>query len=179
LRQKAFDLIKQIDDDIIATVCGSFRRGAVSSGDIDILISHPKYSSDSKSKPSYIKNIVKAMETDGFVTDTLSSGDTKFMGVCRLPCEEGVATPPIYRRIDVRLIPIDQYFFGTLYFTGSDMFNKQMRTHALEKGFTLNEYSIRPVGATGIPGEPVPASSEEEIFQIIDFPFKKPEERNL
>ena len=29
------------------------------------------------------------------------------------------------------------------------MFNKGMRAHALEKGFTLNEYSIRPIGATG------------------------------
>ena len=86
---------------------------------------------------------------------------------------------PVHRRIDVRLIPVDQYYFGTLYFTGmrhsggilaiyqsmplldsgapvfsfflpgSDMFNKGMRQHALEKGFTLNEYSVRPVGATG------------------------------
>uniref|UniRef100_A0A8C2KBR0 Uncharacterized protein n=1 Tax=Cyprinus carpio TaxID=7962 RepID=A0A8C2KBR0_CYPCA len=24
-----------------------------------------------------------------------------------------------------------------------------MRTHALEKGFTLNEYTIRPLGVTG------------------------------
>lgn len=29
------------------------------------------------------------------------------------------------------------------------MFNKHMRAHALEKGFTLNEYCVRPVGATG------------------------------
>ena len=43
-----------------------------------------------------------------------------------------------------------QYFFGTLYFTGSDMFNKEMRTHALDKGFTLNEYCVRPLGATGV-----------------------------
>lgn len=90
---------------------------------------------------------------------------------------------PAHRRIDVRVIPIDQYYFGTLYFTGmrlssgtsvilpmpffacwqcshvamltfflsgSDMFNKGMRQHALDKGFTLNEYSIRPVGATGM-----------------------------
>ena len=42
-----------------------------------------------------------------------------------------------------------QYYFGTLYFTGSDIFNKTMRAHALEKGFTLNEYCIRPMGATG------------------------------
>lgn len=48
-----------------------------------------------------------------------------------------------------RLIPKDQYFCGVLYFTGSDIFNKNMRTHALEKGFTLNEYTIRPLGVTG------------------------------
>ena len=41
------------------------------------------------------------------------------------------------------LIPEDQYYCGILYFTGSDEFNRQMRQHALEKGFTLNEYSIR------------------------------------
>ncbi len=29
------------------------------------------------------------------------------------------------------------------------MFNKHMRQVALEKGFTLNEYSIRPLGVTG------------------------------
>ena len=46
-------------------------------------------------------------------------------------------------------------------------------------GLTLNEYSIRPLGATGVPGEPIPVSSEEEIFQIVDYPYKKPEERNV
>lgn len=29
------------------------------------------------------------------------------------------------------------------------MFNKAMRAHALENGFTLNEYSLRPIGSTG------------------------------
>lgn len=48
-----------------------------------------------------------------------------------------------------RLIPKDQYYCGVLYFTGSDIFNKNMRTHALDKGFTLNEYTIRPLGVTG------------------------------
>ena len=44
-----------------------------------------------------------------------------------------------------RLIPHDQFFCGILYFTGSDEFNRRMRQHALEKGFTINEYSIRLV----------------------------------
>lgn len=31
----------------------------------------------------------------------------------------------------------------------------------------------------GVAGEPILVSSEEEIFQVIDFPYKKPEERNV
>lgn len=48
-----------------------------------------------------------------------------------------------------RLIPNDQYYCALLYFTGSDVFNKNLRAHALEEGFTLNEYSLRPIGSTG------------------------------
>jgi hypothetical protein len=36
-----------------------------------------------------------------------------------------------------RLLPKDQFFCGVLYFTGSDVFNKKMRAHALEQGQIL------------------------------------------
>ena len=49
-----------------------------------------------------------------------------------------------------RIIPHDQYYCALMYFTGSDVFNKNLRAHALEEGFTLNEYSLRPLGSTGI-----------------------------
>lgn len=66
-----------------------------------------------------------------------------------------------HRRIDLRMIPIESFWCGLLYFTGSsehegelilsgsDFFNKQMRQIALEKGFTLSEYTICPIG-TGL-----------------------------
>ena len=41
------------------------------------------------------------------------------------------------------LIPADQHYCGMLYFTGSDMFNKDMRQKALDASFTLNEYFIQ------------------------------------
>ena len=59
------------------------------------------------------------------------------------------------------------------------MFNKNMRKIAIEKGYTLNEYSIRKVGETGIPGLPLPVSSEEDVFNYLEMEFKKPDERNL
>lgn len=72
-----------------------------------------------------------------------------------------------------------------------------MRAHAVESGFTLNEYTLRPIGSTGkifcnirwivciwsfidlgIPGEPVEISSEEDIFDFIGYTYKTPEERS-
>lgn len=171
--------VHNVDKSYIATVCGSYRRGASSSGDIDCLMTHPSYTSQStKHKPELLHTVVDRLKEVGFVTDTISLGDTKFMGVCKLEDAKD-EKPHAYRRLDVRLIPHDQYYCGILYFTGSDMFNKHMRTVALEKGFTINEYTIRPVGSTGIAGEPLPVESEEDVFDYIDMAYKKPEERSL
>lgn len=54
----------------------------------------------------------------------------------------------LLRRMDILWVPFNQYPFGVLYFTGSGFFNIQMRRIALEKGFTLNEYEILPIGST-------------------------------
>ncbi|CAF0996899.1 unnamed protein product, partial [Brachionus calyciflorus] len=154
--------ISLVDKEFIATICGSFRRGAESSGDIDILLTHPEYMSTSPQKITkkeskikikktgprdLLKKVVdKLIEVD-FITDTMALGDTKFMGVCSLD-----KNPP-FRRIDIRLIPKDQFYCGILYFTGSDTFNKTMRKFALEKGYTLNEYSLRKISPSGMPGK--------------------------
>lgn len=169
--------IEKYDKNVVPTVCGSFRRGASSSGDIDVLVTHPSFVSTDTDfdKKALLRGIVDTLTKAGFVTDSISLGDTKFMGVCILPKSE----KSLHRRIDIRLIPNDQYFCGILYFTGSDEFNRRMRHEALEKGFTLNEYSIRPLGSTGVPGEPIPVSSEQDIFEIIGMDYKEPTERNL
>ncbi|XP_046962599.1 DNA polymerase beta-like [Vanessa cardui] len=166
--------IKNLDPEFTITICGSYRRGKSESGDIDALITHPSLKiGDNKNKcnEKLLKKIIMAL--DGCITDVISMGETKFMGVCCLSDKHP------FRRLDIRLIPKDQYYCAVLYFTGSDVFNKNMRAHALEKSFTLNEYSLRPIGVTGVPGEPVQIESEEDIFDYIDYPYQKPEERNM
>ncbi|KAJ7383060.1 hypothetical protein OS493_030947 [Desmophyllum pertusum] len=74
------------------------------------------------------------------------------------------------------MISISAAYFTSLVVTS---FNRRMRQDALEKGFTINEYSIRPLGSTGVPGEPIPVSSEEEIFEMIGMDYKEPSDRNL
>lgn len=188
IKDYLFKEINGIDNKYDFAICGSFRRGAESSGDIDLLLTHPDFTSitanDSKDKEKrsskkesslqLLKVVVEKLEKEKFITDTLAFGNSKFMGVCRLD-----ETKP-FRRLDIRLIPKDQYYLGILYFTGSDMFNKNMRKIAIEKGYTLNEYSIRKVDEkTGIPGSPLQVSSEEDIFKYLGMEYKKPEERNM
>ncbi|XP_072164919.1 DNA polymerase beta-like [Diadema setosum] len=173
-------LIADEDEDYVATVCGSYRRGAASSGDMDILLTHPSFIAKDKKKPELLTAVVKKLVDSKIATESISQGDTKFMGVIRLPEKEAKeGEERHFRRLDIRLIPHDQYHCGTLYFTGSDMFNKNMRAKALEEGFTLNEYTIRPMGSTGIPGEPLPVTSEEDLFDYIGMKYKAPSERNM
>ncbi|XP_036383016.1 DNA polymerase beta [Megalops cyprinoides] len=169
--------LEELDPEYIGTICGSYRRGAESSGDIDILLTHPNFTSQSEKQPRLLHAVVEHLESLNFITDTLSKGDTKFMGVCQLDCGDEEEEYP-HRRIDIRLIPKDQYYCGVLYFTGSDIFNKNMRAHALEMGFTLNEYTIRPLGVTGMAGEPLLVDSEKDIFDYIQWKYREPKDRS-
>uniref|UniRef100_A0A914VLV9 DNA polymerase n=1 Tax=Plectus sambesii TaxID=2011161 RepID=A0A914VLV9_9BILA len=179
LEAEAKKIIESVDNTVIATVCGSYRRGAKSSGDIDILITHPQFTTSDKSAKDILTKVVTAFDESGFLTDKLSHGDTKFMGVCLLKSEEGEPAR-IHHRIDVRLIPHDEYFCGLLYFTGSDEFNRQMRATALDKGYTLNEYCIRKLSSDkATPGEKLPVTSERDVFDYIGMEYKEPNERSL
>lgn len=53
-----------------------------------------------------------------------------------------------------------------------------MRAHALEKGFTLNEYALRPIGSSGVPGEPVEIASERDVFECLEYEYREPNERS-
>ena len=60
-------------------ICQCYTTGAESSGDIDIILGHPDYTSECTKRPPYIRRVVQRMEAAGFVTDTLSLGESKFM----------------------------------------------------------------------------------------------------
>ncbi|XP_046851949.1 DNA polymerase beta-like [Xenia sp. Carnegie-2017] len=172
--------VTKVDTKYTIEICGSFRRGKPSSGDIDVLICHPNFTSQTKAdtKSDYLKQVVDHLKARAYITDVLSQGALKFMGVCLLNQEEGL--PGLrHRRLDIRLIPAEQFYCGVLYFTGSDEFNREMRQYALDKGFTLNEYNVRPLGTTGIPGESVPVTCEQDIFDVIGMKYRLPNERDL
>lgn len=170
--------IAELDDKYVETICGSYRRGKKESGDIDVLITHPSYTSEdkgAKKKSELLKVIVRCLEKEELIIDTISLGPTKFMGVCQLPTDKNKP----FRRLDIRLAPFDQYYCAILYFTGSDLFNRNMRAHALEKKFTLNEYTLKRLTTEGLPGEAEKITCEEDVFRLLELPYKNPMDRNM
>ncbi len=166
MNKKIKSYLKKIDKDYIYSICGSFRRNEPSSGDIDVLISHPNRDTVSCED---LKKIVEFMKNKKFIIDELTKeGNTKFMGICKIDS--------LARRIDIRMIPYESYFYALLYFTGSKEFNLKMRNQAISLGMHLSEYSLVN---TINPEEKHIVHSEEEIFQALQMEYVKPEFRNI
>lgn len=160
---------------LIFEVAGSHRRQQPVSGDIDMLITHPDIVTEDQliqSPIRYLKSIVQSLERAGILIDHLTTlGDTKYMGVC--------SPRGIGRRIDLRFVPYQAYYPALLYFTGSMTVNKLMRTIALEKGYTLNEYGLYRLLPGGTKGECIRTGSEEEIFSLLGIVYLTPAERQI
>eukprot|EP00479_Gromia_sphaerica_P010018 TRINITY_DN4447_c0_g1_i2.p1 TRINITY_DN4447_c0_g1~~TRINITY_DN4447_c0_g1_i2.p1 ORF type:complete len:287 (-),score=72.21 TRINITY_DN4447_c0_g1_i2:141-1001(-) len=76
---------KEVDPKLQLETCGSYRRGATSCGDIDILITHPDYSSSNFNEGRKLfKKLVEELHASGLLTDDLALGPSKYMGVCKL-----------------------------------------------------------------------------------------------
>jgi DNA polymerase/3'-5' exonuclease PolX len=167
---------KAMNPDIIVMLCGSYRRGKLSSGDIDCLITHPLIKNDEDIKTNSINvlhQFVDVLINKGFIIDQLSMGQVKFMGLCKVPNKD--ENEKKSRRIDIRYIPYDSFGCSVLYFTGSANFNVKMRNHALSKGYSLNEYYLKKKEDNSV----IPCSTEEDVFKILNYPYKTPKERDI
>ena len=141
---------------VTAEIVGSYRRGASSSGDIDVILT-----SDDKAD---FKNFMDNLIRDKVIIEVLSRGKTKSLTIGKL----GTNTP---RRIDFLYTSPGEYAFAVLYFTGSKAFNTVMRGHSLAKGHSLNEH-----GMQNAPKDKE-FRTEKDIFDFLNLEFKEPIDR--
>lgn len=146
-------------------IVGSYRRGKLESGDIDIIITHEKNNKDE------FHIFLDALIKNNIITHTLSRGQTKSLTLTKLPNKPS-------RRVDFMYSPPEEYAFAILYFTGSKSFNTMQRHRAIELGFTLNEHGIHEM-SDGIKGSKVnlPFYTEQDIFRFLSMEYKEPSER--
>jgi NAD-dependent DNA ligase/DNA polymerase/3'-5' exonuclease PolX len=145
-------------------IVGSYRRGAQSSGDIDVIIT-------SKS-PAVFTTFVNNLIKENIILHVLSRGPTKCLVITKIPSSDAA------RRVDFLYTTPEEFPFAILYFTGSKIFNTVMRHIALEKGYTMNEHGIYKMEAKK-KGEKVDHifNSEDDIFDFLGLEYKSPIER--
>ena len=158
-------IFKKVYKDIEFELVGSYRRQNKDMGDIDILI---KNRDDLN-----IKKLVSELTAGGYIIETLASGKSKFMGLCKLSPELPA------RRIDILIADPSYYYFALLYFTGSYSFNIYMRRVALEKGWSLSEYGIKNNNTKKFIDTADIIKSEEDIFKYLTIPYVPPNKRDM
>jgi DNA ligase (NAD+) len=163
--ENTFNSIRGDGDSAEYEIVGSYRRGAKTSGDIDVIVT--------SSRPDIFTEFIDKLKNDNIIIETLSYGKTKSMVIARLPGYD------VARRVDFMYTPTEEYPFAILYFTGSKAFNTSMRGYALKLGISLNEHGmyVKPKGKEK--GDKIDKliTSEEGIFDSLYLKYKHPEER--
>ncbi|MBX3471865.1 MAG: DNA polymerase/3'-5' exonuclease PolX [Planctomycetes bacterium] len=158
LRAEALPQARRLADALAAVegverveVAGSLRRGRETVRDVDILVACPK-----------AEPVMEAFVAHEDVADVIARGPTK----TSVHVHSGL-------QVDVRVVPPESFACALAYFTGSKEFNVHLRQLALDQGFTLNEYSLRPLDGT-----PAPAlATEAELFGKLGLAYVEPELR--
>lgn len=150
-------------------IVGSYRRGAQSSGDIDVIITG--------NTGAVYKSFVDELLKTKIILEVLSRGQSKTLVIAKLPgLTEGKER--VARRVDFLYAPPDEFAFAILYFTGSKIFNTVMRQYGLNKGYTFNEHGIYKL-ENKKKGAKVTQEfkTEKDIFYFLGLQFKTPIER--
>ena len=168
----------EINPGLEAFACGSYRRGKPTCGDVDVIVSHP----DGKSHEGVMIKLLDSLKSSGFLTDDLTFAENgehrKYLGVCKLPGENTK-----HRRLDIIVVPYNEWACSLLYFTGSDYFNRSMRLLAKNNGMSLSEHSlntgvVRKGGEKIFEGTPLPVFSEKDVFDYLGLEYREPHERD-
>jgi len=169
IQEESFKIIpKEI---ILLELCGSFRRGKETCGDIDVLITRKDDGEIDGIIQSLLENIIKR----GVIIEILQLGGFQnrfqFMGICKY------ADYP-YRRIDIKIYKKIHFSFALLYFTGSAYFNRSIRLYASRMGFSLSDLYLKHTKGKDH-SLCVKCETEENIFKSLGLDYIPPEKRDI
>jgi DNA polymerase (family 10) len=138
-----------------AQIAGSFRRKKEIVRDLDFLVSTKKPEA-----------VMEFFTTHPLVENILAHGATKSSVILK----NGI-------QCDLRAVTAAEFPFALNYFTGSKEHNVRMRSRALSRGWSLNEYRFSAAEGREL-REPLPEIQEEaDIYRALELDPIEPELR--
>ncbi len=148
--------IKELEEVLQASLAGSYRRRKEVVHDLDFLVStrQPEAVSDFFVKHPLVETV-------------LAHGATK----SSVRLKTGI-------QADLRVVLPEQYPSALNYFTGSKEHNIALRSRALARGWTLNEYRLGPDEKAKTTPQPIPPIyTEEDLYAALGLDYIEPELR--
>uniref|UniRef100_A0A3Q4B4M1 DNA-directed DNA/RNA polymerase mu n=1 Tax=Mola mola TaxID=94237 RepID=A0A3Q4B4M1_MOLML len=180
------------------TLIGGFRRGKLTGHDVDLLITHP----DEGKEVGLMPKVVSWLQSKGFllyqkttINSYLESEEGprrpssnmdrfercfsifKLRHLSREDRGESESGCRLWRavRVDLVVSPISQFAFALLGWTGSKLFERELRRWAgHEKAMSLGSHALYDNRQSRY----LRATSEEEIFAHLGLEYIPPSERN-
>ncbi len=173
------DVAATIDSSVELIISGSHRRGADTSGDIDLIMTKNGTSSTQELVP-FLDKLVDTLTRDGFLTAALAShrhdGGNKWHGCCVLP-ETAFPGPkedyrPVWRPHRLPARPRDGNRGGNWSISHWQRFrdHRSMRLLARKKNMKLNHKGLYGAGVDE-------GKDERKIFEILGVQWREPHER--
>jgi DNA polymerase (family 10) len=142
-------------------LAGSYRRRREIVHDLDLLVA--------TKNPG---EITKFFVSHPLVESIIAQGPTK----SSVRLRSGV-------QCDLRVVGMSEYPFALAYFTGNKEHNIELRSRALRRGWTLNEYRLASLPANPTAKKKMPISKlpkvhdEADVYRAVDLDFIPPELR--
>src|SRR5947207_12056258 len=142
-------------------LAGSYRRRKEIVHDLDLLVATKKPES-----------VTKFFVSHPLVESIIAQGPTK----TSVRLRSGV-------QCDLRVVSTTEYPFALAYFTGNKEHNIELRSRALQRGWTLNEYRLAPAPIDSKakkkpPVKTIPEVREEaDLYRAVDLDYIPPELR--
>lgn len=133
-------------------VAGSYRRAKETVGDLDFLVA-------TKEGALVCEDFTRLPQVDAVI----ACGDTK----ASVRLKNGI-------HCDLRAVTNSEFPFALQYFTGSKEHNVALRSLALKKGWSLNEYGLNPVYETTARPH---VDEEKDIYKALELQYIEPELR--
>jgi DNA polymerase (family X) len=148
-------------DALQVDVAGSYRRRKEIVHDLDLVVATKEPEA-----------ITKFFVAHPLVESIIAQGPTK----SSVRLRSGV-------QCDLRVVSTAEYPFALAYFTGNKEHNIELRSRALERGWTLNEYRLAPLpvdpkAKKKRPVKKIPKVRDEaDLYRAVDLDFIPPELR--